>query len=373
MRFEPFNINSGYEVGSQAHRLVMDKCGFLLRAWRDVPVYLVDKELMDIISPPEERKFLDPDCVGEFLDNYRLQNRELDLSDYSNNAFGHLQKEVDRFWKILSECGRRGLVETRAVYIQNISTHQIQAIRDYIIVRIPFRNQFGDQPFGTQIDINNLPGLDELSTMDKKLNYFYKQHSDIIPNGEAIFICMERLVEASQSVREQYGFKTTTTLAGVLEGIYACTLIHELVHAYNKIGSRYHEPWAKVIEESLAMAWAIRCFSDSSHYATLRIDVAENLLLEYKGYSFFDYFDQTALISIINAWRRGSARGALSVCLPDQIRNEATIVYPKSSAGLVWNDQIPPSIQKAIKTLAHNPETYWKLLAKELLLHANDK
>lgn len=371
MTFEPFNINSSYEVSSQANRLVMDRCDFLFRRWSDVPVYLVDKELMDIISPPEERIFLEPDCVRQFLGCYGHENNNYNATSYADNVFEELQEEANRFWQRLSDCRYRGFSETRAVYIRNLTTYQIQAIRDQIIVRIPFRNQFGDQPFGTQYDIANLPRLDEFSRV-MSVNNSFEEFIDKISCREAIFICMERLVEASQKVRKQHGFKTTTKLPCVLEGIYACTLIHELVHAYILIDHRYNEPWGKVIEESLATAWTMKCFSDSSYYSTLKTDIALNLLLEYKGYSFFDYLNKSALVNLINAWRRNNVRDALSVFLPDQIRKETMLIYPTPSAGMVWNDQTPPKQEKTIKEFVFNPVTYWKLLARELLLHALD-
>ncbi len=377
MSFEPLNINSSYEVSSQAHQLAMDSCGFLYRRWRDVPVYLVDPYLMDIISPPQERRFLNPDCVKEILTSLQYEPGHIDSEDEPEHIVDTISRENERFWGRLEQCSSPGvMVPARAVYIPRVNSSQRRAINDHLKVRIPFRNQFGDQPFGAPISLDNIPGFGELIHCGNRIDSIQlvlHKHEEIPQEGEAIFICMERLVEASQKVREQYGFKTTTTLPGVLESIYVCTLIHELVHAYNHIDfGRYGPPWGKVMEESLAQAWAMRCFVDTPHFPTLQVDTAVNLMLEYQGYSFFNCFSQKELHDLIDAWRVNDCKKALSLFLPRELKEETVLIHPDPNEGLQWKEQIPSKMKAIINGLTYRRDVCWMALAREVLCHAVD-
>lgn len=372
MSFEPFNINSSYEVSSQAHQLAMNSCGFLYRRWRDVPIYLVDPDLMDIISPPQERRFLNPDCVKEILTGLQYEPWHIDSEGDPEHIVDTISRENERFWGRLEQCSNSGaMVPARAVYVPHVNNIQRQDIHDYIMVRIPFCNQFGDQLFGTQNSFDKMPRFSQLSRWH--LPDIIQQHEKIPQEGEAIFICMERLVEASKRVREQYGFKTTTTLPGVLESIYACTLIHELVHAYNRIDfGRYGPPWGKVMEESLAQAWAMRCFVDTPHFPTLQVDAAVNLMLEYQGYSFFDCFNQKELHDLIDAWKVNDSKTALSLFLPRELKEETVLIYPTLNTVLQWREQIPLKMKAIINGLTYRWDGCWMALAREVLCHAVD-
>ena len=183
---------------------------------------------------------------------------------------------------------------------------------------------------------------------------------------------MERLVKASETIRKKYGYKTTTTLPFLLEGIYACTLIHELLDVYIGIdSSRNRTPWGNIIEESLCMAWAISCFSKSPYYTPLRVDI-DNLLLEYKGYNLFDNFNQGSLKGLIDAWRHNSVKDALLAFLPYDIRREILIGPPRPTQDLHWIEKAPIYIKNMVSILISDKVLYWRLLGTELLQQAID-
>ena len=227
------NINSSVTPKEEDILFAVNRTGTFSSLYFDLPVYLVDPPLMDRIYPPERRRFLDPRCVKSFM-------REMDetFSDISPREFPGVAEEM---WERLQRC-----LEPSSAFV---------AVGVY------------------------LPDSHEArETVQKATGFPLKP-------GRCIFICPERV----QGWVEDKENGITPSPASDFRFLFAKVLIHELAHAYMDQGKGTTEPWERVMEESLANAFAYRnlavVMGERERYLFERVAACQPL--EYRGYRFF--------------------------------------------------------------------------------------
>ena len=94
------NLNSGQTIKFDKTK-VLALAGVLSEKMKEVPTYLVDKDTIDRIYPPEKRKHLDEKRVKDILKNNQ-------------------QKSVDELDKMLEECQRETKKIVVGVYVKNV-------------------------------------------------------------------------------------------------------------------------------------------------------------------------------------------------------------------------------------------------------------
>ncbi len=114
-----------------------------------------------------------------------------------------------------------------------------------------------------------------------------------VPPGRGIFICPERI----HGVAEDYG----DFYPSAFRLLFAAVLIHELAHAYMDEGKWSDEAWERVIEESLANAFVLKCLWEELRDEMNKYILTEFLStqpIEYRGYRFFVSEQQVAGVGL---------------------------------------------------------------------------
>lgn len=342
--------------------------GLLLSVWQRVPIYAVDRELMDMIAPP--RRTLDPDCVSEIMrsleGDFRTHphNRDVDYQPYEN-----LDK-AELLWGQLSECGRDRVV-TRGVYIQRLEPACLQLLRDRVLIRVPFADALGEAEAPNVTDLSGVPTLRELTDVLGGIRRLTKasslgtlesvveKHIQALPAGECIFICMERVVTDAKRINGIYGFKGIA-LGEIIDTITVSIILHELMHAYlNTESARYGELWGRLIEESLVTAYTLEALKQMPGMRILIKDLSE-LPLEYRASTYFDGRSLRELTLILEAWKANDARKCMRLCPPSGLLAHCGGKIEIWRSGDYLFDRFEA-------TMSHPPEPYWRLLGEEIL------
>ena len=221
------NLNSGVKITESDELFLGGRAAELTPLLFRVPVYWVSPDLMDRIYPPERRRFLHPECLREMLES--LENAE----------------EIN--WEALLE--------------------RIERCRDW---------SGGFAAVGLY-----------LSRIGERTREIVREETGReIPDGPSIFIAPERVEEWAREASAEipffepdWGFRF----------FLAKVLVHELAHAYMDGGRNGRTFWERVIEESLANAFAYRSVaalaSDAERMAFEKITSQQPL--EYHGWRLF--------------------------------------------------------------------------------------
>ena len=249
------NLNSGVNITQSDELFLGGRAGELTPLLFRMPVYWVSPDLMDRIYPPKRRRFLHPDCLREMLEV--------------------MEESEEINWEALLE--------------------RIERCRDWS---------------GGFVAV----GL-YLSHIGERTREIVREETGReIPERPSIFISPERVEkwaeEASSEIpffEPDWGFRF----------FLAKVLVHELAHAYMDGGRNGGTFWERVIEESLANAFAYRSVaalaSDAERMAFEKI--VSQQPLEYQGWRYFSesgsvfgwsWLSGGSLLSLGQAWRRRS-------------------------------------------------------------------
>lgn len=367
MEHQIININSKYNINNDTYNYILDVSGFLYNTWRNVPVYLINEELMDIIAPPRENRGLDENCVREIADeylNYRHNENVFQMETYEKNY-----EEVNRFWRIISECNFKEIV-SRGIYINCLDLGTFQRVQDEMLVRIPFNYAVGnaEEKFPNYTELTNVPSIEELTRivdlivsthLTPKYNKIITQHKDAIQRDDVIYICTERIVRDAELIQNQYGFRTKD-INEIVKIITVYTILHELTHAYIKCDPiKYNEPWGKLIEESLVTAYAMAILRENPYFSVLKADLTSKPL-EYRSSTFFNDYNITNLKYLLDLWRKDNSRSFLLLCPPSEI----SALYKGDTGHWPTRDN---DFERILRGICYPAEDFWMIIAKEII------
>lgn len=236
INLDPATCNTG-DLAEEALWERLGSASALIGKAVSIPVLLVNKDQMDCLCPPEKRKFLNPDRAKEILDAQRDKNHGEDLWEKLESACD------DEMWNRYQRTAALGLY------------HRGPLSDAKSLVE---KGNFDGEGSGPDSeDSTVLAGLRGLS-------------------GPFIALCCERISAHARSHSVAYG----TALA--------CVYYHELGHALMDTAAAgkdpYSELWARVLEESLANAISISCFSGTERAQTAQLTKEQPL--EYRGWPY---------------------------------------------------------------------------------------
>lgn len=230
---------------------IIRRLDFLLDKFWNVPIYLVNEALMDSLYPPRKTMVLNKDCTKKIIDKKIPDERKKRIN---------LRKI---FKEINEEC----------------------------------REDFDKKMIAIGLYI-------------PKLNYYDKQMiekmksqeicDEDIPDGEAIFICPERVEYMAQKYKKFIG----GSVSDAYEIIFQKVLIHEIAHAYMHNDKKFqysNELWYEIIEESMANAVAFKHFSNIEQ-KIIHL-VISNQSLEYRGYLHWITREKKELAGTVLLWK----------------------------------------------------------------------
>jgi len=228
--------------------------GRIIKPWDDTNVYLVDEELMDIISPPEKRYMLNLECVKDFIINrlkvFHQENDDRPIIQRILERINESPQNVKHLWEEINRREYFTTTKPMGVYFRSLGITMINNIKGYL-----------RQKGNTYIDIEE---------------------------KSSIFICPER-------VEKWAGKEKLFNIA------FADVLMHELAHAFTDIDMNvYRTDWGKVIEESLANIIAYNRFSHLEK-SSLRPLISKQPV-EYKVCTYWLRLDEDMIKEIALAW-----------------------------------------------------------------------
>ncbi len=377
MSIKVFNINSSYNVREETLQFSLNHSGFLYNLGRSVPVYLVDKDLMDTICPPQIRRVMEPDYVQEILrsfdeeDGVKAKSNDCQQPlDWLKNP-ENLTSLAERFWRLMEDSLQGSVaVSFRAVYCGSLGTLEVEEIERRVRIRIPFTCNLGENRQACPGRLNGVPTLGDLACYQKifgrlgkissdpniaDLQSIIEQHQLVVPRDEAILICMERIVHDARRIQETWDFRHLD-LDSLVEIIFAAQFLDQLAHAYMKTEpARYYTPWGRVMEEGLVAAYAMSCFEDEQSRSVLKAYLSRQLL-EYRGFNYFEKFSQSDLKRLLQAWSRNNVRRYLELSLFRGSAHRSLHLYE-----LVFNRD---------SSLSNQPDKLWQTVALETLREA---
>lgn len=378
MSFKIINLNSSYNVSEETRQFIISNLSFLANVWKRVNVFLVDEVLMDEIIPPQSRIYLDPNCVAEMLQHNEEQNEQHEHEGLPQDAGSELESAED-LWRRLEQCGRpNGTISFRGAYTKRIRPEQDLAIKEQMCIRIPFSDALGERnqalPGKTDTGsmmtlknfnefVNHLMGIGTVSKHDlNKMKAVTLQHFDILPEGEVIFICMERIAAAAKKMNTIPGF-IRRDINDVMKNLIASVIIHELAHAYLRTNyTRYTTIWGRMIEESLITAYTLTLMQNDPSSVPVLIQDISNQPLEYRGYTYFNQFTQSGLRQLFDAWKHDNSQRFLKLCPTKSLLSQyGGKIGPWPAAGT------DKEFDKYIDTICSSYDSYWMVLAKEIL------
>ncbi len=240
------NINSDQTLVDKVDKnYCLKRINYVEMKWNKVPVYYVNKDLMDKIYPPRKKKSLNLDCVREVLGSYHKASSNNEVEDV---------KRIESIWGQLSEC------------ITEVYSNRI-AVGVYI------------------------------KEIDQSICYNGMTLVDI----PSIFICLERV---NKWASDTYITHKRKSLKAIYSMIFAKVLFHELAHAYMDGNKRYKYtlPWGKIIEESLANAVSLSAF------AAIEKPVIKHCMdeqpLEYRAYRYWSSLSNSNIKNHVKAWSK---------------------------------------------------------------------
>lgn len=325
MGIKMFNINSPCNVSDDTLDFVLSNSGFLNSLARSVPIYLVDKELMDVICPPQIWPQLKPDCVQEMINSFNEEygvqmtpelNQNQQICWWPDDP-EFIATAAERFWESVRQKAQGShAVSFMAVYRQTLGPGEVEEIERRIRIRIPFTRHLGENCQSSIGELKGVPTLEDMACCRKIFGHLGKltsdpmlagmqsileEHQRVIPQGEAVFICMERIVRAASRIKEIRDFRSCD-MNVLTEIVFSAYLLYQLAHGYMKtelVG--YHPPWVRVMEKGLVAAYTMSCFKDEQSRAVFRAHLSRQPF-EYKGFTYFKHFSQSDLQFLLRAW-----------------------------------------------------------------------
>ncbi len=287
MKINIKDYDSGYTMDKEYEKHIILNGGFLLQKLYSLPVYLVNEETMDKISPPT--KGLNRDCVNEYLE--RIYNREMKkIKDYGEEEYITMDK-----W---------GFGIPPPGFGQEKYFHD-------------------ERPVYSTLDFVDIDSLYSCKTSLYELVGAYVQ-DDFIDSGKHILICPDRIRFKGKEFRD----------------IFLAVLFHEATHAYlDTVSNMHNELTFKIIEESLCEAVSLSRFSVKKQ----RINVIQFMSdphrpLEYTGYSYWlEIFRLASIKNIVDQIKVDDPTSILSLLFPNNsylnrylhYTNKKAFLYPR--------------------------------------------
>ena len=376
MGIKMFNINSPCNVNDDTLDFVLNNSGFLNSLARSVPIYLVDKELMDVICPPQIWPQLKPDCVQEMINSFDEEYGVQVMPESIENQRTRQQpgdpeliaNAAERFWESVRQKAQGShAVSFKAAYRQTLDPGEVEEIERRIRIRIPFTRHLGENRQSSIGELKGVPTLEDMAycrkiyghlgklTSDPMLAGFQsilEEHQRVIPRREVVFICMERIVQAASRIKEIPDFKSLD-MNILTEIIFSAYLLYQLAHGYMKtelVG--YHTPWVRVMEKGLVAAYTMSCFKDEQSRAVFRAHLSRQPF-EYKGFTYFERFSQSDLQYLLRAWSCNHMRDGHEL---SEFRHPSL--------------QHPHVDYLNSSSFSNQPEKFWQTLAIETLREA---
>lgn len=383
MSIKLFNINSIHNVREETLQFAHKHSGFLYNLGQSVPVYLVDRNLMDTICPPQILRQLKPDCVQDMMRSFGEEYSVRPEPDSAGHRYfcermenpENITAVAEKFWRLLDKRTQGSTaVSFRAVYCRSLSSREVEEIERRVRIRIPFTCNLGENRQATPGTLSGVPTLGDFANYQRifgclgsistdpvitNLQSIIEQHCQAVPRNEAIFICMERVVQAACRIKEIWEFRSLD-IDVLVEIIFSAHLLHQLAHAYMKTEpARYYTPWGRVMEEGLVAAYAMSCFEDEQSRAVLKAHLSRQPL-EYKGFAYFEPFSQSDLQRLLRAWSRNNVRNGLELSLSRGFSHQPLHVYEHV-------------FYLHSNFFSNQPEKFWQTLAMETLREAAGK
>ncbi len=250
------NLNSTIVPSEEDVIFAVSRAENLSSYYFNLPVYLVDPDLMDKIYPPERRKFLNPGCVKEIIFSMQRERvKELDLEEFA--------RFQNMLWEKIENC-------------KMYESHFV-AIGVYV------------------------------SYLDFKRREEISEHTDKkIDGAKCIFICPERIRKVVDDIKQEFKIIDENWLFKLF---FTKILIHELAHAFMDYKKDVSDSWERLIEESLANAFAYKyllpVMSNSDKVAIQKFISTQPI--EYRGYRYFIDEEMLSILyleKIGDLWRK---------------------------------------------------------------------
>lgn len=320
--------------------------------------FLINKELMDTIYPPEKRRSLNKDCLKDLLSLAEKRRREQVESELEaeleagleamkkRGCRGRVDSELEAvkertrmnerseependFWRSIYECWQENhRIIAEGVYVPDVTPYLKSVLKGH-------SHKF-------------YPLLESTERIYEKLN-LSKDPRMFFPRGaSAIFICPERCINVGNNTSGLSGKK-------IFDIRFSKVFYHELAHYFidhpkhNKKRSQgskpyYGNPWSKIIEESMANAFSLT-FISHLHQNFAR-EAMDRQPLEYTLYPYWE--KDYSYIEIRKLVYQGVIKDYLK--------------YLSFSAG----DAIKVLNKKINQVLPE--DEYWQLFTEEILL-----
>ncbi len=400
MSMEMLNINSSHNINIEIIHSVFSRSGPLFNPGRLPSVYLVDRELMDAIFPPEIVVLLDRVRVRQMMASFDREFRDssvittIESDKRASSGAVHVENggadhnlsnegeaivgiqeaaaQADIFWERMADCVQGPVAQTfRGNFSYQIGPQDAEEIRRHMKIRIPFSAYLGEERGADPVDISGVLSLGDLHLFMKtygrlgyvtgdpayaKLKGIIEQHEGAVPHEDAIFICMDRIVGAAQKIKDLWSFRQVN-LDQLVEIIFSAYLMQQLARAHNRNESdRYFTSWGRVIEENLIIAYSLSCFDDELSREVVKSHIARQPL-GYRGYAFFENLTQYEISKLLRAWSQNNVSKALKMDLIWNISGLPLPLFEKASFGFRG-------------FFASRPEKFWKILATEIVYTA---
>ena len=336
MGIKMFNINSPYNVGDDTLEYALNSAGILSNLAQSVPVYLVDKDLMDVICPPQIWPRLTPEGVQEMIHSFHeeygfrfMRPASETVCYYERPKNPENIEAISKKFRQLEGQKVRGsyAVNFSAVYCRSICFRKAEEVAWRMRIRIPFTRHLGENRQSGLGSLSGVPTLEDIANYQKVFGSLGKTTSDplitgiqsiveahrqAVPRNEAIFICMERMVRAAGRIKEAWDFRALD-MDTLLKIIFSAYLLHQLAYAYVKTETdRSYTPWGRLMEEGLVAAYTMSCFKDEAGRAVLRAHLSRQPL-EYLWFTYFESFSQANLQHLLRIWNRNNVRHGLEL------------------------------------------------------------
>lgn len=334
MGIKMFNINSPYNVKDDTLEFALNNSGILNNLAQSVPVYLVDKDLMDAIRPPQIWPLMTPECIQEMVRSFHKEYGLQLLRTTSGIVCYYEQQTKPENIETVFERLRQSegpkikgsyAVNFSAVYCQSLCSREAEEVARRMRVRIPFTRHLGENRQSSLGSLSGVPTLEDIANYQKffgalgritsdslitGIQSIIEDHRQAVPRNEAIFICMERIVRAASRIKETWDFRALN-VDTLLETVFAAYLLQQLAYAYMKTETgRYYTPWGQIMEEGLVAAHTMSCFKDELSRAVLRAHLSRQPL-EFLWFAYFESFSQAELQRLLRIWKRNNVRHGL--------------------------------------------------------------
>ncbi len=282
--------------------------GDLEKIFHSIPIYLVNPTLMDLLSPPERRKFLSPKKASRVFRKHceRIWERippfvEEELEPFCDNFCETLNDLLDSIWADLEDCTEilpEPETTPDSLEAPQADTSDTPNLPSQIKPNIPPTKHSIFVSMGMYIsDISRVIGL-----LERYNNRLFAK------SGPAIFICPERVDNEAKRLKNSF---PSLSNGWLFQFVFAYILIHELAHAFTDGGIPSRNRGERLIEDSIANAFAFlrltRQRSETLDRETaLFLRLTANQPLEYQSWEFFAEPGYIILRSTAKAWKARS-------------------------------------------------------------------